>query len=91
MDKVIEIANKLSDEIKQRPEVIEYLKYKGLMENSEELQGFRKEIAKLTASNNLKERDELLAKYNTHPIVANYENYREEVIELLNSIKEIIN
>lgn len=90
MDKVIEIAQELSEEIKKRPEVIEYLKNKQLLENSRELQGFREEIAKLTQENKFEERDKLVEKYNAHPLVCNYENSREEVIILLNSIKEII-
>lgn len=90
MDKVIEKVNELSDEIQKLPEVIEFLKNKELLENNQELQGFRLEIAKLTNDGKLKERDELIAKYKENPLVNNYENSREEVLQILNSIKEII-
>ena len=50
----------------------------------------RDEIARLTNENKLEERDALLSIYNSHPIVSNYELARQEVINLLNQIKDIL-
>ena len=47
MDKVIELAKELREEIDNLPEVIEYNKLKKLLENDEELKAMRKEIARL--------------------------------------------
>lgn len=91
MDRIDEVLNELSKEILSKEEVKEFLKNKELLENNKELQGLRKQIAILTNENNLDKRDELIKVYNSNPLVINYQNSREEVIEILNSIKEIIN
>ncbi len=70
--------------------VQEYLSLKAALEGDEELKRMREEIARLTNENKLEERDALLAVYNSHPIVVNYEQSREEIINLLNQIKDIL-
>lgn len=90
MDKVLEKAEEIRQEILLLPEVQEFLKLKEIMENNEELQGLRSELARLANENKIAERDNLLAIYNTHPLVVNYNHAKEEVMSILNVIKDII-
>ena len=80
----------LKGELDNSPIIQEYLLLKSVIESDKELKKMRDEIARLTNDNKLKERDALLAIYNAHPIVANYEQARQEVINLLNQIKDIL-
>ena len=80
----------LKNELDNSPIIQEYLSLKSVLENDKELKSMREEIARLTNDNKLEERDALLAIYNAHPIVSNYEQARQEVINLLNQIKDIL-
>lgn len=80
----------LKKELDNSPIIQEYLSLKKIIENDEELKKTREDIARLTNDNKLEERDALLAIYNDHPIVINYEQAREEVINLLTQIKDIL-
>ena len=80
----------LKGELDNSPVIQEYLSLKSVIEKDEELKKTRDEIARLTSKNKLEERDALLAIYNAHPIAANYEQARQEVINLLNQIKDIL-
>ena len=80
----------LKAELDNSPIIQEYLSLKEVLENDKELKRMRDEIARLTSENKLEERDALLAIYNSHPVVANYEQARQEVINLLNQIKDIL-
>ena len=82
--------NVLKGELDNSPIIQEYLLLKSVIESDKELKKMRDEIARLTNDNKLEERDALLAVYNAHPIVANYEQARQEVINLLNQIKDIL-
>ena len=81
---------KLKKELDNSPIIQEYLSLKEVLENDEELKKMREEIARLTSEDKLEEKDALLAIYNSHPIVVNYEQARQEVINLLNQIKDIL-
>ena len=90
MDKVIEKAIELSDEIKNKPEIVEFLRLKGLMEEDKELKELRNNIARLTEENKLEERDNLLKIYNSNPLVNNYEVARENALALLRTVKNVL-
>ena len=68
----------------------EYLSLKEVYENDDELREMRREIARLKSENKNEEHEALLEIYNSHPIVVNYEQAREEVISLLEEIKEVL-
>ncbi|MCQ2776725.1 MAG: YlbF family regulator [Bacilli bacterium] len=91
MDKVIEKAIELSGEIKNMPEIVEFLRLKGLMEEDKELKELRNNIARLTEENKLEERDNLLKIYNSNPLVNNYEVARENALALLRTVKNVLN
>ena len=90
MDKIIEEAKSLRKDIDNLPEVIEYRRLKSLYESDEELARMRKEIARLKASGKEEERKNLLKIYESHPLVNNYEIAKQEVMDILLVIKNII-
>ena len=90
MDKVIDKAKELSNEILNTPEAKEYLRLKELFEKDKELAELRINIASLANEGKLEERDNLLKVYNSHPLVMNYESAKEAVKSLLETIIQII-
>ena len=89
-DELEQKLQSLKIELDNSPAIQEYLSLKEVLENNEELKKMRDEIARLTSENKLEERDALLAIYNAHPIVINYEQTREEIVNLLHQIKDIL-
>ena len=91
MDKIIEEAKSLRSDIDSLPEIQEYYRLRELMEKDEELSRLRKEIARLANEGKTEERKNLLAIYNSHPLVNNYNIAMEEAKSILRAIKDIIN
>ena len=91
MDKIIEEAKSLRNDIDSLPEIKEYYRLRNLMENDKELSRLRIEIARLTNEGKLEERKNLLEIYNSHPLVNNYSIAMEEAKSILRTIKDIIN
>ena len=90
MDKIVQDAKKLREEIDNLPMVQEYYHLKSLYEADEELANMRREIARLKNEGKEEERKNLLEIYNNHPLVNNYELAKQEVESLLLVIKNII-
>ena len=90
MDKVLEKAKELKASIDETPEMQEYLKYKSLLENSEDVIELKHNIANLKAKGKYEEVNNLQALYDNHPIVVNYEASKEALCELLKTIETII-
>ena len=90
MDKVLEKAKELKAAIDGTPEMKEYLHNKEQFENSEDVIELKHYIANLRAKGKLEEANNLLALYNNHPIVVNYEASKEALYELLNTIQTLI-
>lgn len=91
MDKILEEAKSLRNDIDSLPEIQEYYRLKTLMENDEELRRLRTEIARLTKEGKIEEKKNLLAIYNSHPLVNNYNIAMDEAKSILRAIKDIIN
>ena len=91
MDKIIEEAKSLRNDIDSLPEIQEYYRLKTLMENDEELRRLRTEIARLAKEGKTEERKNLLAVYNANPLVNNYNVAMDEAKSILRAIKDIIN
>ena len=91
MDKIIEEAKSLRNDIDSLPEIQEYYRLKTLMENDKELRRLRTEIARLAKEGKTEERKNLLAVYNANPLVNNYNVAMEEAKSILRAIKDIIN
>lgn len=90
MSDLLEEVKSLRSDIDNLPVVQEYYRLKETYENDEELQRMRMEIARLKSLGKEEERNNLLEIYNQHPLVVNYEVYKEEVENLLRQIKNII-
>ena len=90
MDKIVQDAKKLREEIDNLPMVQEYYHLKSLYEADEELANMRREIARLKNEGKEEEKKNLLEIYNNHPLVNNYELAKQEVESLLLVIKNII-
>ena len=90
MDKVVETAKKLKESLLELPEFKEYLNLKDLYEKDESLKQMRLDIARLKKEGKDEERNNLIAIYNNHPLVNNYNIAKEEVKEILQTIKNMI-
>ena len=82
--------NSLKEKLDDSEIIQEYKELKSIVENDEELIKMRENIARLASEGKNEEHDALLAIYNSHPIVVNYQQAREEVISLLKQIKDIL-
>ena len=90
MYEVIEVSKKLKESLLELPEIKEYLKLKDLYEKDESLKQMRRDIARLKSEGKEEERNNLLSIYNNHPLVNNYNLAKEEVKEILQTIRDII-
>lgn len=90
MNDIIEEAKALREDIDSLPEVKEYYRLKSLFENDICLKQMRENIARLKSEGKEMERNNLLAVYNSHPLVNNYYAAKEEVERILLVIKNII-
>ena len=90
MNKIIEEAKSLREDIDSLPEIKEYYRLKELYENDQTLKQMRRDIARLKNEGKEEERNNLLQIYNSHPLVNNYEMVKEEAERILLVIKNII-
>ena len=90
MDEILTKAKEIREEVDKLPQVKEYYRLKELYEKDDELKRLRGEIARLASEGKNKQRKALLEIYNSHPLVSNYNQAKEEVIILLNEIKNIL-
>lgn len=90
MDKLIEETKSLREDIDSLPEIKEYYRLKELYENDHSLKEMRENIARLKSEGKEEERNNLLAIYNSHPLVNNYMMAKEEAEHILLVIKNII-
>ena len=90
MDKIKELTDKIAADLHSLPEVKEFLHLKELMGSDKELVNMRSEIARLTSEKKEEEKNNLIAIYNSHLIVNNYNVVREEVMNILQTIKDIL-
>lgn len=91
MNDPIELAKELKEEILKEPLIIEYLRVKQIVESDIEINSLKKEIALAKIHNDDKTHKELLNKYNSHPLIANYNVLKEEVNNYLSEISKIVN
>ena len=90
MDKVLEKAKELRALLDETPEMKEYLKNKEALENNEDVQVLKHNIANLRANKKFFEADNLEKLYNAHPLVNNFEASKEALFQLLKTIESII-
>ncbi len=90
MDKILETTKELSRVIRELPEVQEYLELKNLYENEQNLAEMRREIARLESEGKIEEKKNLMDIYDSHPLVCNFNEAKQEVRNILETIKEIL-
>ena len=91
MDKTIELAKELKQELDSLPLFIEFKRIKSLVENSDELEELKRSIALAKVHHQDEEHKRLLDEYNNHPLIVNYNTLKNEVYDYLNQISEIVN
>ncbi len=90
MDKILLLAEEISQELEEIPLVKEYLVLRKNIENNEDLQDLRKKIKVSLQHGDKKTYQELLHEYETHPLVSNLKILHEEVEEILKFVKNTI-
>lgn len=90
MDKIIETAKELREELTKDKRFIEYLRLKKLFEENEELVQIRKDLIQLQKTGNKEEYHKLKSIYDNNPLVKNYYLCKEEVSDLIKEIIEIL-
>ncbi len=91
MDKILEIANELKTEINNLPLFIEYKRVKELVDNSEEIETLKRQIALAKVHQENEKHKALLEEYNSHPLIVNLTALESEAYEYLKQISEIVN
>jgi len=86
METIESISRKIHDELMTYPEVKEYFRLKKLIEESNELSDLKKQIEN-SCKTNKKQFENFKKKYDSHPLIINYNQIKEEVLSLLNEIK----
>ena len=88
MDKILAKAQELKSSLNETPEFKEYFRLKALYDNNEEIKSLLIQLSKTQKGS--KEYQELFKQYNEHPLVNNLIKAREDVVNLINTIKDII-
>ncbi len=91
MNDPIEIAKELKTELDKLPLFIEFKKVQNQLDSDEEISELKKQIALAKVHKDDELHKSLLEKYNSHPLVVNYNSLKAEVYEYLNQISQIIN
>lgn len=86
MNNVIDIAKEINTELKQIPEIQEYLRLKTLYDADEIVQSLLKKMndPKVTK----KEYSGLIDEYFKNPLVNNYLQARAEALDVINTVKD---
>lgn len=88
MDKVLEKAKELKEEINQIPEVKEYLRLKKLYEESSEIKSLEIQLKYLPQGS--EDYHKVKEQYNNYPLVINLNNAKEEMLKVLRTLKDIL-
>lgn len=91
MDKLIELSEELKKELDSLPLFQEYSFLKKEIENNKELKELKRKIILAKKDNYLEEHQRLLDEYNSHPLVVNFLELQEEVLDYLKTIGDILN
>ena len=91
MSKTIEIAKELKEELDKLPLFQEYYRYKALVDSNKELNALKTSIAKAKLEGNSELHKNLLDRYNSHPLIVNYQELETEVANYLAQVAKIVN
>lgn len=88
MEDVLLIAKKINNELKNIPEIKEYLRLKSLFDEDSYIQQLIKQMDNPHISQ--EEYDRLMKDYLSNPLVNNYLQSRQEALDIINTIKDMI-
>ena len=91
MDKVIEKAKELRQELDKLPLFQEYVEVKKTIDEDDELNELKKQIVRAKSEGRLEDHKKLIHKYENHPLTINLNQLEEEVKNYLKEISEILN
>ena len=91
MDKILELTNELKQLIENTELVNEFRRVENLYKTNEELLQISSDIKKAESDNNIALKQELVKKFNSHPLVNNYMSLKQDVFDYLKEITDIIN
>ena len=91
MSDVIRLTKELKEELDNLPLFQEYKRIYELVSSNEELNELHKEICKVSKTSDTKRHQELLDRYNSHPLIVNKRELEAEVKDYLSEISDIIN
>lgn len=98
MTKSLEVAQSFHKELMNHPLVIEYKKYKSIIDSNTKykeidlkLRSMQKEIVNNYSEELVNEYKKLKEEFMNDPIVSNYLSLKEELNNLLNNLVDIIN
>jgi cell fate (sporulation/competence/biofilm development) regulator YlbF (YheA/YmcA/DUF963 family) len=90
MNKIIDSAKELREELLKDELIKEYLRVKQIFENDEEIKDIRFKLVLFKNENKLDEYQKMKEIYDSHPIVRNFFILKEEVSELIKDIVEVL-
>ncbi len=91
MDKILEKAQELKNELENLPLFIEYKRVKNLYDNNVEINELKKQIVRARNEGRMNEHKLLLDRLQNDPLYLNYTKLEEEVIEYYKEISNILN
>ena len=91
MDRILELTQELKNELDKLPLFQEYKALKKELNDSEEIKELKKQIVRAKNENRLDDHKALLAQYENHPLVSNFNIIELEVKNYLQEITEILN
>lgn len=89
-DRVIELSKELKENLNNEPVLREYLRIKDIFEKDSLLNDLRKNIAIAKEKNDKERYDTLKEMYDNLPLVKNFYQLQDEVVELLQQVNQII-
>lgn len=88
MNKIDESIQNLKTALNNDELIKQYLALKEAIENSNELKELKDNILSLNKANKINEMKVMKEVYDSHPLIVNFNALKEDVMELLNEIKD---
>lgn len=91
MDKILELTKELKSLIEETELVKEFRRIEHLYKTNEELLKLSSDIARAEKNKDEELKQKLTKEFNSHPLVVNYMNLKQDVFDYLKEITNIIN
>lgn len=91
MDKILELTKELKSLIEETELVKEFRRIEHLYKTNEELLKLSSDIVRAEKNKDEELKQKLTKEFNSHPLVVNYMNLKQDVFDYLKEITNIIN